>query len=98
MMLLGPVNFLLSIAIPFFLMLGLGKYEIQPGQNLDYNYYRQPWEASADMFGGLNARAHSNYAGRSQVDETIAKEYLLMAYFLGPISYLQFDNKYNIIK
>ena len=97
-MLLGPLNFLFSIGIPSYLMLGLDKYTVPLGRGLKYNYYRQPWEASADMFGGIGRDyKRSDYANRTFQDEEIAREYLLMAYLFGPLAYLYFDYKYNTI-
>ena len=96
-MLLGPLNYLFSIGVPSFLMLGLDKYEVPVGKEALYNYYRQPWEASADMFGDVGFGGRTK-ADRTPQDEAIAREYLLMAYLMGPLAYLYFDNKYNFIE
>ena len=51
------------------------------------NYYRRPWEAIADMFGGANTQ-RSRYNSTTTHDQEIAKWYLAVSAFFGPLSYL----------
>ena len=51
------------------------------------NYYRRPWEAIADIFGGANTQ-RAGFNATTTHDQEIAKWYLAVSAFFGPLSYL----------
>lgn len=59
--LLGPIPYLLGIGLPSWQQLGSWG-----------GYYRAPWEASADIFGGVDR------AGTTVYDRQLAMWYMLM--------------------
>jgi hypothetical protein len=75
---LGTANYIGSIAIPSL---------IGYNQNLSFeNYYSQPWERSADMFGGLDRTGQNGFSGYNTNSDAEAIEYLVNAKIIGTIT------------
>ena len=67
---LGLINYALCIMIPSWQKWGSG------------NYYKKPWEVTADIYGGVQSRKHS----QSVIDAGF--KYLEQSKFLGPLIWL----------
>ncbi len=72
LLLLGPVKFLITVGLPSYKEWGLKKYW--------NDYYLSPWEAMADMFGGVQNTPNPLTAA----EKARAIKYLVASYFLGP--------------
>jgi hypothetical protein len=75
-MMMGIANYSLAIGIPS--VAGFGSYDEQPNDN----YYRAPWELTADLFGGVSRSIHS------KKDISLGYWYLASSVFYFPICYL----------
>lgn len=72
--------------VPQLMMLGITRYLLCIGlpsykewhKRTSWTYYQAPWDAGADLFGGVTR-------GYSNVDYERALKYLVYSYFLGPI-------------
>ena len=56
----------------------------------DRSYYERPWEITADVFGGVTGRTHS------QVDINRGYWYLAVSSLFGPLGYLFLFGEYNL--
>ena len=61
MLLLGIGDYFNMIALPSLICAGLS-FSLEPGNFFDANYYKFPWEITADMFGGVNRSEHTDTA------------------------------------
>ncbi len=72
--------------VPQLMMLGIFRYGVCIGipsyknwyNRTSWDYYETPWDAGADLFGGVSS-------GHSNADYKRALKYLVYSYFLGPI-------------
>ena len=78
---MGAVKYLLAIGMPSYFEWGCNKWE---GQD---NYYRRPWEASADLFMDV-AEQREGYNMTTDKDKKLAKIYMVVAALLGPFAFL----------
>ena len=74
-MILGPLVFFISIGIPSITKMGEQKFG---------NYYNQPWETMADMFGG----ATQNLTDKDRFAR--ARWYMVVAFFSGILPFTYF--------
>ena len=72
----------------FLLMIGLPSWQRWGGNHWQglQNYYRRPWEAMADMFGGAGSR--QNYRATTAEDRAIAIWYTVIATLFGPLAFV----------
>ena len=77
---LGPARYGILIGWPSAAHFGEHKWPRIP------DYYRRPWEAGADMFGGVMPRTGA-YSARTAADESLAWWYLVVALLFGPIAF-----------
>ena len=71
----------------FLLTVGLPSWQEWGGNHWreDQDYYRRPWEAMADIFGGVTGR--SWYHSTTERDKKIAKWYMAVATLFGPFAF-----------
>ena len=77
---MGVPLYLIAIGLPSAAHFGAHKWLEDP------DYYIRPWEAGADMFGGVAPRT-VGYSARTSIDETRAWWYLIVSMLFGPFAY-----------
>lgn len=80
MLIMGVPLYLIAIGLPSAAHFGAHKWPEDP------DYYIRPWEAGADMFGGVAPRT-VGYSARTSIDETRAWWYLIVSMLFGPFAY-----------
>ena len=75
-LILGPISFLAIIGAPSYFELST------------QDYYNRPWEITADVFGGVQQRPHTN------ADIMRGKAYLATAAISGPFAFLFLIGQY----
>lgn len=75
-LLLGPITFLAIIGAPSF-------FEFSTRE-----YYDRPWEITADLFGGVTSRSHS------QADIAKGRGFIATSFLTGPIGYFFLIGEY----
>lgn len=76
---MGPAFYGLMIGLPSWREWGSNKWGSR-------DYYRRPWEASADMFGGVKSRSGC-YRPLADDDKRTAWWYFGLSTIFGPLGY-----------